>query len=87
MWAFAIAAVALWIPLSWQADPNQPGAHVLHVDFGALKPFRATWQSSAAGFWFGFSEVRMWALALSAVLTTAAVIAARESYRRCCVAG
>jgi hypothetical protein len=81
MWAFAIAAVALWVPLTWQTDPNQVGVHVLHVDFGALKPFRATWQSSANGFWLDVSDIRAVALALSAVLTAAAVIAARTTYR------
>jgi hypothetical protein len=81
VWAFAVAAVALWVPLTWQTDPNQAGMHVLHVDFGALKPFRATWQSSANGFWLDISDVRAVALALSAVLTAAAVIAARTTYR------
>ena len=80
-WVFVIAAVALWLPLSWEKDPNRPGTH-FHLDFGVLKPLGATWQSSADGFWFAFSDLRIAALLLSAVLTVAALIAARESYRR-----
>jgi hypothetical protein len=80
-WAFALAAVALWLPMSGERDPNRPGTH-LHLDFGVLKPLRATWQSSADGFWFAFSDVRIAELVLSAVLTVAALIAARETYRR-----
>jgi hypothetical protein len=79
--AFVLAAVALWVPLSWGPDPNRPGTH-FHLDFGVLKPLRATWESSAEGFWFAFSDVRVVALGLSAVLTAAAVIAARQNYRR-----
>ena len=80
-YVFAIAAVALWFPLSWEKDPNRPG-NLFHLDFGVLKPLRATWQSSADGFWFAFSDLRIVALMLSTVLTVAALIAARESYRR-----
>jgi hypothetical protein len=80
-WAFLIAAAVLWLPLSWVQDPNQPGT-CFHLDFGVLKPIRATWQSSADGFWFAFSDVRIAALVLSAVLTAAALIAAHETYRR-----
>lgn len=79
--AFALAAVVLWLPLSWERAPNLPGAPS-HLDFGVLKPLRATWQSSAEGFWFAFTDVRIVALALSVVLTVAAIRAARESYRR-----
>ena len=80
-WSFVIAAVALWLPLSWGKAPNRPGTH-LSVDFGVLKPLRATWQSSADGFWFAFSDVRGVALVLTIVLTAAALIAARETARR-----
>jgi hypothetical protein len=79
--AFVLAAVALWLPLSWERDLNRPGTQ-FHLDFGVLKPLRATWQSSAEGFWFAFSDVRTVALGLSIVLTVAALIAARQSYRR-----
>ena len=80
-WAFVIAALALWVPISWEADRMQPGT-LIHVDLGVLKPLRVTWHSSADGFWFGFSEVRGVAFALSAVLTAAVVVAAREMFRR-----
>ena len=80
-WIFIAAGVALWLPMSWEEDLNRPGTHI-YLDFGMLKPLRATWQSSANGFWFAFSNVRIVALAMSAVLTVAAVIAARESYQR-----
>ncbi len=81
-WAFIVAAIALWVPWSWQTDPTQQGKYILHLTFGVLEPLRATWQSSADGFWLGFSGVRLVALLLSAVLTVAAVMAARETYRR-----
>jgi hypothetical protein len=80
-WALVLATVTLWWPLSWERDPNPPGTH-LHVDFGVLKPLRATWQSSADGFWFAFSDVRGVALVLTAVLTAATLIAARETSHR-----
>jgi hypothetical protein len=82
-WAFVVAAVSLWAPLSWQTDPHQPGKYVLHLGIGVLEPLRATWQSSADGFWFGFSEVRIVPLLLSEILTLAAILAAREQFRNC----
>ena len=81
MWAFAAAILALWLPLSWQSNPNAQGRHV-DVDFGVLAPLRATWESSPNGFWFVFTDLRWGAFALSAVLTVAALIAAREMYRK-----
>jgi hypothetical protein len=86
-WAFVIGIAALWLPLSWQTLPNQSGTHTVHLDLGVLQPLRATWQSSAAGFWFGFSEVRFLALALTTVFTVAALTAVRESTRRCACPG
>lgn len=80
-WVFVIAGVALWVPLSWEKDLNRPGTQI-HLDFGVLKPLRATWQSSADGFWLAFSNVQIAALLLSTVLSVAAFIAARESYCR-----
>jgi hypothetical protein len=80
-WAFLIAAGALWIPLSWQSRLDRPGTHI-DLDFGAMKPLRATWQSSADGFWFAFSGLRGGEFLLSAVLTAGAAIAAREMDRR-----
>ena len=80
-WLFIIAVIALWVPLSWQANPNTPGTHV-DMEFGAIKPLQATWESSADGFWFGFSDLRVGAFLLSVVLTAAAIIAAREMDRQ-----
>lgn len=80
-WLFIIAVMALWVPLSWQANPNSPGTHV-DVGFGAIKPLQATWESSSNGFWFGFSDLRAGAFLLSVILTAAAIIAAREMDRK-----
>lgn len=80
-WAFALATVALWFPVSWESAANGPGT-VIHVDFGVLRPVRATWNASADGFWLAFSDLRVGAWVLSLVLTAAAILAARQTYRQ-----
>lgn len=80
-WAFALATVALWFPLTWETIPGAPGTKI-NVDFGVLQPVRATWDSSPNGFWLAFTDLRLGAWVLSVVLTAAAILAARQTYRQ-----
>jgi hypothetical protein len=80
--ALVISIVALWAPVSWQSLANQQGEHVgngasiTHIELGALRPLRLSWESSPNGFWLGFSAVRVFPMFLTVTLTAAAAVVA-----------
>jgi hypothetical protein len=80
--ALLIAIAALWFPTSWQMAGNRQGewvgaqSSVTHVGLGVLQPLRLTWESSAQGFWLGFTGIRFFSLFLSLTLTVAAALVA-----------